>query len=118
MDKLWDMLVGWGIETRGTLERMCGDYAFYRECLTLFVNDSAFHQLRQAVEEGNVTAAFDAAHTLKGVAANLGLIPFLEDIAPFVETLRAGSMGEAPLEVLDRLIAHRAALDKMLGETM
>lgn len=118
MDKLWETLVEWGIETRGTLERMCGDYAFYRECLTLFVNDSAFHTLRQAVEERDCARAFDAAHTLKGVAGNLGLVPFLEDIAPFVETLRDGSFGADSDLTVERLFAHRAALDHMLDETI
>ena len=44
-----------------------------RRFLRLFPLDDSFPQLSEALGRGDVQTAFRAAHTLKGVAANLGL---------------------------------------------
>lgn len=40
-----------------------------------FPGDPSFSQLQSTLEEKNVEEAFRAAHTLKGVAQNLGFTP-------------------------------------------
>mgnify|MGYP003313258655 CR=1 FL=1 len=56
----------------------------------------------KALEEKNVPEAFDYAHTLKGVFANLGLTPMFVIIEQIVEQLRSGSAYqlEQPYEAL------------------
>lgn len=44
-----------------------------RRFLRLFPLDDSFPRLSEALGRGDVQTAFRAAHTLKGVAANLGL---------------------------------------------
>ena len=44
----------------------------------LFLMDESYTQLQAALEAGDVEAAFNAAHTLKGVCANIALAKNLE----------------------------------------
>ena len=57
-----------------------------------FLNDQSMSDLTKYLAEGNVSEAFKAVHTLKGVGANLGLKGFLTPVCELTEILRAGSM--------------------------
>ena len=59
-----------------------------------FPGDPSFSQLQSTLEEKNVEEAFRAAHTLKGVAKNLGFTPLYEATATLTEVLRAGNLPE------------------------
>ena len=59
-----------------------------------FPGDPSFSQLQSTLEEENVEEAFRAAHTLKGVAQNLGFTPLYEATATLTEVLRAGNLPE------------------------
>ncbi len=54
-----------------------------------FKNDPAFGELGVAIENKQYEHAFDQAHTLKGVAGNMGLTPLFTVICNIVEPLRA-----------------------------
>ena len=43
----------------------------------------------RAIDSGNLEAAFDAAHTLKGVVGNMGLTPLYKAVCDIVQPLRA-----------------------------
>ena len=57
--------------------------------------DDPFAMLRAAMSAGDVACAFRAAHTLKGVAANMGLLRMQEASSALTEALRAGDMDSA-----------------------
>lgn len=59
-----------------------------------FPGDPSFSQLQSTLEEKNVEEAFRAAHTLKGVAQNLGFTPLYEATATLTEVLRGGNLPE------------------------
>ena len=59
-----------------------------------FPGDPSFSQLQSTLEEKNVEEAFRAAHTLKGVAQNLGFTPLYEATATLTEVRRAGNLPE------------------------
>ena len=59
-----------------------------------FPGDPSFSQLQSTLEEKNVEEAFRAAHTLKGVAQNLGFTQLYEATATLTEVLRAGNLPE------------------------
>lgn len=59
-----------------------------------FPGDPSFSQLQSTLEEKNVEEAFRAAHTLKGVAQNLGFTSLYEATATLTEVLRAGNLPE------------------------
>ena len=61
----------------------------------------SFSQLQSTLEEKNVEEAFRAAHTLKGVAQNLGFTPLYEATATLTEVLRAGNLPEDDNMVYD-----------------
>lgn len=57
-----------------------------------FPADPSFSLLKTALEEGNTEEAFRAAHTLKGVAQNLGFDLLYESASAVTEVLRGGSL--------------------------
>ena len=61
--------------------------------ITKFPDDKSFAELSQAMAEGDRPRAFRAAHTLKGVSANLSLDQLLRSAVVLTELLRQ----EAPV---------------------
>ena len=108
-----DQLNAWGCNTADALERMVDDEEFYRECLLEIPAEPCFAQLGQALEAHDVQAAFDAAHTLKGVLANLGLTPMYDTVVQIVEPLRKGQ-SEGLTDKYEELLRQRAYLERLL----
>ena len=88
MSALTDRLTAYGADMAGALERFVGDDALYDTCFAMFLDDENFAALGDALSREDYTAAFDAAYTLKGVAANLGLTPLYNTVCTVVESLR------------------------------
>ncbi len=63
----------------------------------MFLKDSSFDELCAAVRAGQTEAAFRAAHTLKGVSANLSFDRLHHSSSDLVELLR-GRQGSLPPE--------------------
>lgn len=57
-----------------------------------FKDDPSYIELCSALEQGDVQAAFLAAHTLKGVSQNLGFDSLYHCASEVTEILRAGSL--------------------------
>ncbi|MEG2176127.1 MAG: Hpt domain-containing protein [Oscillibacter sp.] len=111
MTDLLDGLRAYGADVTGALERFVGDEKLYTDCFHLFLDDPAFGDLGRALTEQNATAAFEAAHSLKGLTGNLGLTPLFQTVCAMVETLRRGSLAglDAPYA---RLMADRTLLEQ------
>lgn len=56
--------------------------------------DQNFELLPEALRAGEMGRAFECAHTLKGMLANMGLIPLYDIVVRIVEPLRAGEPAE------------------------
>lgn len=91
MSKIIDALRAWNCDIDGAMERFMDDEELYISCLAIVCSDNAFDQLASALKSGNITAAFEAAHTLKGVLGNMGLTPMYDTAIQIVEPLRAGN---------------------------
>jgi HPt (histidine-containing phosphotransfer) domain-containing protein len=89
MTKLTEELEAYGVNLTEVMERFVNDEEFYADCLLSFMEDPSFEALGSALEEQNFSEAFDYAHTLKGVAGNLGLTPLFNAICGIVEPLRS-----------------------------
>lgn len=98
-------LQAWGCDVDGAQERFMGNTALYLRCLCLFSQDENFEQLHTAVAQNRLKDAFEAAHALKGVAANLGLrplLPYLESTLQRLRTAANKTQAETACAVLDK----------------
>lgn len=77
-----------GVNLSGVLQRFMGNKAIYMKMLPLVIKDTSFLGLKEAILEKDYKKAFGQAHTLKGVAGNLGFDNVLEGLVPLVEILR------------------------------
>ena len=79
-------------------EKIGGDYAevsarlpgiaLIERFIGIFPDDKSFDTLRQQMECGNREEAFQAAHTLKGICANLSFNKLLHSTSQLTEELR------------------------------
>ena len=72
------------------LSRCLGKEDFYIRMVNIALQDEGFDRLRKAVNSGDMKAAFEAAHGLKGVLGNLALTPMYNPVSEMTELLRAG----------------------------
>ncbi len=77
-----------GADVQATLRRFMGNEQMYMKFLKMFPADPNYQNLGKNLEAGNYEEAFKCAHTLKGVAANLGLVPVQTVVSGLVEELR------------------------------
>lgn len=93
-----DALKSFGANVDEGLRRCMNNEAFYLKMVDKAVQNDCFEKLEGAIKENNLDAAFDAAHALKGVLANLALSPIRDPICEIVEFLRGKTqMDYSPL---------------------
>lgn len=105
------------MELNDFFEKVGGSYAevmsrfpneeMVRRFLKKLIGDKTYNELKMAIEAEDSEGAFRAAHTLKGVAANLGLASLEKAASELTEALR-GICGNIPTEKV-------AELDKVYG---
>lgn len=78
-----------------TLARFVNNEGMLRRFLKKFLDDQSYDKLKEAMARSDSEDAFHQAHTLKGVAGNLGLGDLFEAVGAVVELLRAGEMEKA-----------------------
>ena len=84
-----------GVDVADALARFMGSEALLEKYLRRFPEDPNYQALCQALGAGDAAGAFTAAHTLKGVCANLSLTRLLDPLSRQVECLRAGDLAGA-----------------------
>ncbi len=77
-----------GADVEGTIRRFMGNEAVYQKFLGKFLSNPNYGELEQHLKERDYQSAYVSAHTLKGVAANLGLNTLYEATSNLVEELR------------------------------
>ncbi len=107
MDQKIAMLEALGCDIDGAMERFLDDEAFYLDCYQQVILDPCFDSLKDALEQHDLGQAFDCAHTLKGITANLGLTPLEQILIEIVKPLRNGS-DEGVLELYQQMMGKRA----------
>lgn len=60
-----------------------------------FLDDKSYGLLENSLSENNIDEAFRAAHTIKGVCANLGFDKLLHSSSEITEALREGNIDMA-----------------------
>lgn len=92
MNETCRKLSEWGCDIDGTMKRFLNDENLYMLCLNSVLKETSFDSLGAALQKKDCTQAFEAAHNLKGVLANLGLTPLYDIAIKMVEPLRAGNV--------------------------
>lgn len=100
----------YGANYAATMPRFVGKEALYMRFLTMFFADDSYETLGSMLAAQDWKAAFEAAHTLKGVAGNMGLTPLYDVVCTLLELLRAGGRQEDA--------AHYDALYAEIGREM
>lgn len=100
---------GWGADVDEALVRCLNNENFYLMLVQKAAGDPNFGRLPEALAAGDLDKAFEAAHALKGVLANLALTPILEPVKEITELLRGRTETDyAPL--LAEIAAQRESL--------
>lgn len=103
----------WGANVDEGLVRCLNSENFYLTLAGKAVQDKNFGRLEETCAAGNLDEAFDAAHSLKGMLANLALTPILRPVETITELLRARTETDyAPL--LQEIGQKREELVRML----
>lgn len=113
INELLERLRAYGADTEGAMDRMMDDAEFYERCLRILVEDSCFDKLEKALRDADYSRAFDEAHNLKGVSANLGVTPLYQAVCEIVEPLRSKAYDGLDGK-LDAVIQQRERLKKLL----
>ena len=84
-----DGLKALGADTTAGMARCINDEGFYLKMVNMALQDNSFDQLKDAIEAGDLDAAFEKAHSLKGVMDNVGLTSLFNLTSEITEELRA-----------------------------
>jgi hypothetical protein len=91
MHKVCEDLQTAGVNMEVVMSRFMGNEMLYIKFLKRFIEDESFQNMQGMFQQGNLEEAFKAAHTLKGLIANLGLDGIMGSVSPITEILRGGS---------------------------
>lgn len=108
LEELYETIGG---DYRSTKSRFMTDERILR-FVRKFPLDQSYQTLESSLAAGNQAEAFRAAHTLKGVAQNLGFTALYEIASAVTEVLRGG--GAATQAQLDELkIKYNLVVDSI-----
>lgn len=99
-----------GARTDEGLARCMNNESFYLRMVGMVLADRNFDALKQAAATGDTTAAFEAAHALKGAVGNVSLTQIYEPVSQLTELLRGKS---GPVDTGDLVDTIFAELDKV-----
>ena len=109
-----DALRRYGANTDEGMARCLNNEAFYLRMVGMLSSDTHAEALGQAVAAGDLQAAFEAAHALKGSLANLALTPALNAVNEVLEPLRRreerGDYAELTRRVSDEMDRLKALI--------
>jgi chemotaxis protein histidine kinase CheA len=93
-----------GFDVDGALKRFINNEPLYIKCLKKFPYDKSYEGIKRAYHENNCEECFKYAHTLKGLASNLGINEIYNLLIPMVAKLKRGDMDiEDDIKKLDSL---------------
>ena len=90
MQDLKAVFEAYGVDYQTTMNRFMGNNALYLKLLDLLFQDTNLRQLGEALDMNDLSGAFVAAHTLKGVVGNMGLSLLYDAVSAIVVPLRIG----------------------------
>ncbi len=107
-----DDLRDYGANVDEGLTRCLNNKDFYIKLVNMAIADNKIEQLEKQINESNFEAAFETAHTIKGMYANLALTPISAPASEITELLR-NKVDTDYTELLDRLKTAKRKLDEL-----
>ncbi|MBR0462559.1 MAG: Hpt domain-containing protein [Erysipelotrichaceae bacterium] len=105
----------YGADVEEGLTRCYNNEEFYLKLVAMILDEPSFGALKKAIEDNDLTAAFEAAHGLKGVTANLALSPLRDPVIEITELLRSRTeMDYGPL--MTRIDEAYKRLEELIRE--
>ena len=86
-----DKLSEFGADVKDGLMRCMNKEDFYLMLINKALSDTRLYELEQQINAKELEAAFETAHTLKGMYSNLSLTPLTVPISKMTELLRSGT---------------------------
>lgn len=102
-----------GANTDEGLTRCLNNESFYLRLVGMAAQDDKFEALGEAIKENDLDKAFEHAHALKGVLANVSLTNVLEPVAEITEDLRARKEKDYT-ELLDKISTEIAKVRALM----
>ena len=93
-----------------TMARFINNEEMYMKFLDKFFEDDS-----TALEGNDLKGAFEAAHTLKGVAGNMGLTPLFDKVCAIVEPLRICKEEAAYADLYQEIKSEFERADELRG---
>ena len=115
MNKVVADLKEYGCNTESAKNRFLGDEEFYLSCVNDVLNDDAYDELKTALTAGHNREAYEAAHTLKGLTAQLGLTSMYDILVPISESLRSGK-SDGLLPLYDSLMEEQSKIKRIIRQ--
>ncbi len=84
-----DALREYGADVATGLARCVNRDSLYLRLVKMVPSNDGFAKLEDAIEKGDLEAAFQAAHGIKGAVTNLALDPLSKPVVEITEHLRA-----------------------------
>lgn len=91
-----DDLAAFGANVHEGLTRCMSNEGFYLQLVESIKDEDGFDALKDAIAANDLDAAFDAAHSLKGILGNLAITPLFEPMSEITELLRAREEADYP----------------------
>ena len=110
-----DALKEFGANTEEGLGRCMGSEDFYFKLVRMIPATGEFEKLSAAIGENDLDAAFEAAHSLKGVTGNLALTALYDPIVEITELLRARTEMDYS-ELLAKILTEKEKLAALCEE--
>lgn len=110
-----DCLKEYGADVDEGLKRCMGNEMLYLRLVATIPSEITFQQLQESLQKGDLDAAFEKAHALKGVAGNLSLTPLYQPIVEITEHLRAREAMDYS-ELLSKILGEKERLEAMCRE--
>ena len=103
-----------GAETADGLARCMNNETFYFRLIGIGIKDANFELLREKIRNGDLAGAFESAHALKGVMANLALTNISAPVSVLTEELRAREEKDYMPQV-EAILAERDKVAALIG---
>ena len=101
------------IDADDALKRVGGNEGLYKKLLTRFVDGNYMDALDSAIQSGDMEESASAAHTLKGVSANLSLVKVQSVSVELEHAIKEGLDHSAKLDELKQVF--NTTLEKIAG---